>query len=101
VLDHVGHYEVPVGRATLPDGLLSERSGNLADPRPTAYWIDSGVSIVVRPGKPCVGTDCPQVDSIYRKPFHGPQQVHVYLVFDVVELNAPGTILEVRNLVVR
>jgi hypothetical protein len=101
VVDHVGHYEVLVGRATLPDGLLSERSGDLADPRPTGWWIDSGVSIVVRPGKPCVGSECPQIDSIYRDPFHGPQPVNVYLVFDVVELTAPVSILEIRNLVVR
>jgi hypothetical protein len=100
-IDHVGHYEVLVGEATLPDGLLSQRSGTLGDPRPTAYWIDQGVAIVVRPGKPCVGPDCPSIESIYRAPFHGPQPVHVYLVFDVVELDASGTFLEVRNLVVR
>jgi hypothetical protein len=100
-IDHVGHYEVLVGEATLPDGLLSQRSGTLGDPRPTAYWIDQGVAIVVRPGKACVGPDCPSIESIYHAPFHGPQPVHVYLVFDVVELDTSGSILEVRNLVVR
>jgi hypothetical protein len=100
-IDHVGHYEIVVGSATLPDGLLSERSGELADTRPTAYWIDRGVQIVVRPGPPCTGSHCPEIDSIYHAPFHGPQPVNVYLVFDVTELNAPGAVLEVRNLVVR
>ena len=100
-IDHVGHYEVLVGAASLPDGLLSERSGGIGDPRPTGYWIDSGVSIVVRPGKPCTGEACPSIDSIYHASFHGPQPVHVYLVFDVVELTVPGTVLEIRNLVVR
>lgn len=100
-IDHVGHYEVLVGSGSLPDGLLSERSGTLGDPRPTAFWIDQGVHIVVRPGKACVGSACPQIDSIYHAPHHGPQPVNVYLVFDVVELDSPGAVLEVRDLVVR
>jgi hypothetical protein len=100
-IDHVGHYEILVGDATLPDGLLSERSGTLADSRPAAYWIDGGVQIVVRPGPPCTGTHCPEIDSIYHAPFGGPQPVHVYLVFDVTQLETPGAVLEVRNLVVR
>jgi hypothetical protein len=100
-LDHVGHYDVLVGSASLPDGLLSERSGELADTRPTSWWIDAGVQIVVRPGEPCTGESCQQIDSIYHDPFAGPQPVHVYLVFDVVELETPGVVLEVRNLVVR
>jgi hypothetical protein len=100
-IDHVGHYEVPVGAASLPNGLLSERSGELGDPRPTAYWIDEGVQIVVRPGKPCVGSTCPEIDSIYHEPFGGPEPVNVDLVFDVVELTSPGANLEIRNLVVR
>jgi len=100
-LDHVGHYEVLAGVAWLPDGLLSQRSGELADPRPTTWWIDSGIAIDVRPVGPCPG-GCPvTIDSIYHRPFHGPAQVRVYLVFDVVELNMPGTILEIRNLIVR
>jgi hypothetical protein len=100
-LHHVGHYDVLVGSASLPDGLLSQRSGEIGDPRPTAYWIDSGVSIVVRPGKACTGDACPSIESIYHAPFHGPQPVNVYLVFDVVDLTVPGTVLEIRNLVVR
>jgi hypothetical protein len=100
-IDHVGHYEILVGDATLPDGLLSERSGTLGDPRPTDYWIEEGVQIVVRPGPLCYGSHCPEIDSIYHAPFHGPEAVHVYLVFDVTELDAPGVVLEVRNLVVR
>jgi hypothetical protein len=100
-LDHVGHYDVLVGAASLPDGLLSERSGTLAESRPITWWIDGGVSIVVRPGKPCVGDRCPSIESIYHAPFHGPQPVNVYLVFDVSELDVVGSVLEVRNLVVR
>jgi hypothetical protein len=100
-LDHVGHYEVFAGNAWLPDGLLTERSGSIGDPRPTTYWVDQGITIEVRPVPPCPG-GCPAtIESIYHRPFHGPQPVRVYLVFDVVELSVPGTILEIRNLVVR
>jgi hypothetical protein len=100
-LDHVGHYDAFVGNAWLPDGLLTERSGSIGDPRPTGYWIDNGITIEVRPVPPCPG-GCPvSIESIYHQPFHGPQPVRVYLVFDVVELNVPGTVLEIRNLVVR
>ena len=101
-IDHVGHYEVLAGVAWLPDGLLSERTASIGDPRPTTYWIDDGITIEVRRGPDPCSAECPRpIDSIYHEPFHGPQQVHVYLVFDVVELTAPSSILEVRNLVVR
>ena len=100
-LDRVGHYEVLVGTASLPDGMLAERSGTLADPRPTTFWIDGGIQIAVRPGDPCIGARCQQIDSIYIDPITGPQPVHVYLVFDVVELDPGGAILEIRNLIVR
>jgi len=56
---------------------------------------------VVRPGAPCVGATCPAIESIYRDPYDGPQPVNVYLVFDVVELDSPGAILEIRDLIVR
>jgi hypothetical protein len=98
-LDHLGHYEVLAGVAWLPDGALSERSATLVDPHPTTFWIDDGVLIDVRPDG-CRGT-CPSITSVYREPFQGPRPVHVYLVFDVTELNAPTAVLQVRDLVVR
>jgi hypothetical protein len=98
-LDHLGQYEVLAGIAWLPDGALTERSATLADPRPTTFWIDDGVLIDVRPDG-CRGT-CPSITSVYREPYPGPRPVHVYLVFEVAELNAPGAVLQVRDLVVR
>ena len=95
-LDHVGHYEVPVGTASVPDGVMSERSASLADTRPTTFWIDDGVTIDVR--SDIAGR--PPVDMYYRDRFDGPEPVHIYLVFDVVEVH-PGAVLQVRNLVVR
>lgn len=95
-LDRVGHYEVEVGAASLPDGALSERFASLVDPRPTAYWIDTGIRLEVRPdiaGRPPIG-------SVYRDPFDGPEPVHAFLVFDVVE-REEGAVLVVTDVVVR
>jgi hypothetical protein len=95
-LGHLGHYEIPVGPAGLPDGVLSERSAGLSADAPTTFWIDDGVRIDVRPDDP----SRPPIGSIYRAPFQGVEPIHVFLVFDVVELE-PGAVLQVRDLVVR
>lgn len=95
-IDRLGRYELLVGTAQLPDGVLSERSLMLVDPRPTTYWIEPGIELQVRPdlpGRPAIG-------NIYRDPFDGPEPVRVYLVFDVVEFQ-PGAVLMVRDLTVR
>ena len=95
-LDHLGHYEVLVGTATIPNGAISVRTASLADPHPTDYWIEPSIQIEVRPdrgGYP--------LDSYYGRRVKGNEAVHVYLVFDVTELNAPTAVLEVRDLVVR
>jgi hypothetical protein len=95
-IDHVGPYEVLAGDAGLPDGVLSQRSATLADPRPQAFWITGGIRLDVRPlvpGRPPVG-------SIYRDPFDGVEPVRVFVVFEVSEVT-PGGILQVRDLVVR
>ncbi len=94
-LDHVGPYEVMVGTAGLPDGVLSHRSATLADSRPTAFWIRDGIRLEVRttlPGRPPVG-------SIYRDPFDGVEPVTVVLVFDVSQ-TTPGAVLQVRDIAV-
>jgi hypothetical protein len=95
-LDHTGLYAVKVGDAGLPDGVLSERRGELADPKPTTFWLDGPVRIEVRPleaGRPPVG-------NIYRDPYDGVEPVAVFLVFDVIEMS-PGAVLQVRNVIVR
>jgi hypothetical protein len=95
-LGRTGRYEVLVGEAGLPDGVLNERSARLVDDTPTTFWIDDGVHIDVRPDEP----SRPPIGSIYREPYDGVEPVHVWLVFDVVEV-APGAVLQVRDLVIR
>jgi hypothetical protein len=94
-IDHLGRYEIEVGAAGLPDGVLSQRAATLADPRPTTFWIDDGVRLEVRPLDP----SRPPVGSVYREPFDGVEPVTVFLVFDVTEF-APGGVLQIRDIVV-
>lgn len=95
-IDHLGHYELQVGTASLPDGVLSERSAQLADTQPTAFWIDDSVRLEVRPADPTR----PPIGNIYRDPFVGVEPVMVFIVFDVSE-TSPGAVLQVRDLVIR
>lgn len=95
-LDHSGHYEVLAGTATIPNGAITERSATVANARPTEFWIDPYIELEVRPdrgGSP--------IDSYYGPRVPGPMPVHVYLVFDVVELDSGGAVLRVRDIVVR
>jgi hypothetical protein len=95
-IDHRGHYEVFVGAATIPNGAISEIAADVGDPRPTNFWIDPYIRIEVRPDR-----GGPPIDTYYGRRVKGQLPVHVYLVFDVTDLTAPGPILEIRNLVVR
>ena len=94
-LDHLGPYEVEVGEAGLPDGVLSTRSATLADPSPETFWIAPFIEIDVRPVDPAR----PPIGSVYRDPFDGVEPVKVFLVFDVTELKS-ASVLQVRNLLV-
>ena len=95
-LDHVGRYEVKVGRASLPNGYLSRREFDLVDVRPTTFWITGGIALDVRstvPGRPPMG-------SVYREGFAGSEPVDIFLVFNVTE-TSPGAVLQVRELIVQ
>jgi hypothetical protein len=95
-LDRLGHYEIQVGTASLPDGYLSERSFRLDNHAAETFWIDAGVRLDVRPDMP----GRPMIGSRYRDPFDGPEPVTAFLVFEVTDLDAPS-ILRVRDIVVR
>jgi hypothetical protein len=95
-IDHAGRYEVEVGKATLANGYLVERSMSLVETQPSEFWIDGGVRLEVQPDDP----DRPPVGSIYREPFDGLEPVTVFVVFDVTDFDERAT-LELRNIVVR
>jgi hypothetical protein len=95
-LPRIGAYEVGLGEASLPDGYLTERSFALADDRPTDWWADDGIGLVVEPVDP----GRPPIGSRFREPFDGVEPVRVVLRFTIVE-TAPGAVLRIRNVVVR
>jgi hypothetical protein len=93
----VGHHEVELGRATLPNGYLSEARFGLADPAPDGVSIPDGIRLVV------TSTDAsrpPLVNVYERGTFPGVEEVIVALAFDVVEA-PPGAVLQVRDVVVQ
>jgi hypothetical protein len=94
-LDHSGPYEVEVGEAGLPEGVLSTLSGSLAETDPETFWIAEGIRIEARPVDP----SRPSLHSVYRESFDGVEPVKVFLIFDVTELTS-DSVLQVRDLVV-
>jgi hypothetical protein len=96
-IDHAGHYDIPLGKATLPNGYPSEISLNVADDQPTAYWIKVlGLNVTSEiPGRP-------PVEYLYRalEPYDGLEPVTVSIQFDVSQYVEPGTLV-LQNVVVR
>jgi hypothetical protein len=96
-IDHIGRYEIPVGRAVLPNGVLTEASFGLRDLKTQALAVRDAVWLDVRPIDP----DAPPFDNYYMRGWHkGTETVEVVVVFDVVSFE-PGATLELRDIVVR
>ncbi|MEO5964308.1 MAG: hypothetical protein ABIR11_02490 [Candidatus Limnocylindrales bacterium] len=96
-LDHVGHYEIPVGMAVLPNGVLTEGSFGLANPHQDGFILlsEGAMSLVV------AGPDGQPIWNVYEQGWReGTETVDVTLVFDV-ESTEPGRVLQVRDVVVR
>jgi hypothetical protein len=98
-VDHDGHYEVPVGEATLPNGLLTSADFGFVSPDwPTDLSIADGVvSLVVR------SLDDPSraFTNVHEHGrVAGVEHVEAVLIFDVLRHDA-GALLSVRDVVVR
>lgn len=92
----VGHHEVELGHALLPNGFLDKASFKLADPAPDGVSIPEGIRLVVASTDP----SRPPFGNVYeRGTFPGVEEVVVSLVFDVVTA-PPDTVLQVRTVVV-
>ncbi len=92
-----GHLEIDVGRAILPNGILSDARFSLADPSTRAFAVASGVHLQVRSLDP----SRPPFFNVYEHGWYpGTEAVEVFLVLDVTSVT-PGAMLEVRDLVVR
>jgi hypothetical protein len=97
-IDHIGQYEVRLGRGSLPNGLLTEASFEFVD-----TWPDD---VALRDGKAFLGVRSLEADG---KPFDnyyshgarpGVERIETFLTFDVLWF-APGATLKIRNVVVR
>lgn len=98
-IDHDGHYEVPVGEATLPNGFLSVADfGFVSEAWPSDVTIADGiVRLEVR------SLDDPTrafVNVYEHGRVSGTERVEARLVFDVLN-HDPGAMLSVRDLIVR
>lgn len=98
-IDHLGHYQIEVGRAVLPNGVVTEGQFALANPKTTSIEIDpdSGVVLTLTSlasgGRP--------FDNYYMHGWHtGTEEVVAALDFDVTRFD-PGAVLQVRDLVIR
>lgn len=93
----VGHHEVELGRATLPNGFLDVATFTLADIAPDGVSIPDGIALVVTSTDP----SRPPLGNVYeRGTFPGVEEVVASLVFDVVEA-PPGSVLQIRDVVVQ
>jgi hypothetical protein len=95
-LDHVGHYDIPLGTAVLPNGVLTEGSFALADDAQTDFLLtDSVIRLEV------TGPDDKPIFNVYEQGWRpGTETVDVHLVFDLEAVD-PGATLGVRDVVVR
>jgi hypothetical protein len=94
-IDHAGAYEVDLGEAVLPNGILTEASATLADDRRTDVIVQDGIhlEVVGKDGKPLVNA----YDHGWRA---GTEIVQVRLVFSV-ESFEPGATLTITDVVVQ
>lgn len=93
-IDHIGRYEIPLGRAVLPNGVLTEASFGLRDLKTQTLAVRDAVWLDVRPVDP----GAPPFDNYYMRGWHkGTEAVNVVLVFEVMSFQ-PGAMLELRNI---
>ena len=94
-IDRLGRYEVDVGQATLPNGILSDASFSVADRRPATFTVTDGVHLAVRT------VDHEPLWNAYEHGWRkGVEPVRVLVVFEV-DWYEPGAALGLRDVVVR
>ena len=97
-VDHAGQYEVSIGLARLPNGILTAADFALVQPWPTGISIlDGNVLLDIRSlddgGKP--------IRNIYEHGWHrGSERVEAVLVFNVAHVD-PGATLGIKDVVVQ
>jgi hypothetical protein len=95
-IDHVGPFEVRLGEAALPNGLLTTATFDLVDPWPAGVTvIDGRVILEVRSL-----VDGRSLRNVYEHGWRdGTEPVEAVLIFDVSRFE-PGAVLAIRDMVV-
>ena len=97
-VDHTGRYEVPVGEARLPNGILTSADFALVEPWPAGVSIlDGGVRLEIR----ALDDGGTPIRNIYEHGWRpGTERVEAVLVFNVAHFD-PGATLGVKDVVVQ
>jgi hypothetical protein len=97
-IDHVGSYTVTLGRASLPDGILTEASFRFDEAWPTDIALKDGEArIEVR----SLESDGKPFANYYQHGWRpGVERVESVLIFDVLWFE-PGATLTIQDVVVR
>ena len=96
-IDHLGTYEVRIGEALLPNGLLTEATFAVQDKQPDDFLLSEGVRLDIEPRDP----DGPPLWNAYETGWQeGTRRVEAFIRFEVVEFE-PGAVLSLREIVVR
>ena len=96
-IGHVGHYEIDMGRAVVPLGILTHANVTLGNPKTQAVTLaEGGLNFVIRSTQP----GAKPFDNLYVRGWHdGTEEVSALLIFDVTSFE-PGAVLQLRDLVV-
>jgi len=97
-VDREGPHEVPIGRGSLPNGILTEAAFELVDAWPDGLIIlDGSVFLDVRSLEP----DGTPFDNYYLHGWRdGVERIEAFLVFTADHIE-PGAVLRIRDVVVR
>jgi len=94
----IGHHEVVLGTAVLVNGIAQEGTFTVNDQLQDGFLLDPGI---VRLELRSTIAGRPPFDNIYsRGTFDGPEEVRVFLVFDVAEAS-DSAVLHVQNVLVK
>lgn len=96
-IDHEGPYDIEVGHAVVPNGVIASSRVRLGNPMTQAVTVsDDGILFEVRPADPTA----PPFDNYYSRGWHpGPEEVVVSLRFRVTAFS-PGAVIQIRDVVV-
>jgi hypothetical protein len=97
-IDHVGQYEIPLGNASLPNGVVSTASFGFVDTWPADISLEGGAAnIELRSLEP----DGKPFENYYEHGWRpGVERVEATLVFDVLWFQK-GASLAIRDVIVR